>query len=331
MQRKDFFIGIDVSKETLDVAVASTKNHIRVANSTAGFKQLMTWLKSLNIELSACWFVFEYTGGYEYKLVQFCSSKGIAFTRFAGLEIKKSMGMQRGKSDKVDSKRIAEHGYEKLEKLTPHTSESAVIIRIKQLLTQRSGFIKDRKAHEHRAKELMAMMELSKTDPLVKNYISAAEFAREMTTNTEKLIMQEVNTDGDVQLNFKLLTSIPGIGPVNALMAIAYTENFKRFADGRKFGSYCGVVPFEHSSGTSIKGKSMVHYMANKEIKASLSMAARATMTYDTEMKLYYQRRKEMGKHPMSIINEIRFKLILRMFAVVKKQRLYVDNYKNTA
>lgn len=107
MQRKDFFIGIDVSKETLDVAVSGTKNHIRIANGAAGFKQLLTWCKSLNIDVSACWFVFEYTGGYEYKLVQFCSSKELTFTRLAGLEVKRSLGIQRGKNDKIDSKRIA--------------------------------------------------------------------------------------------------------------------------------------------------------------------------------------------------------------------------------
>jgi transposase len=331
MQRKEFFIGVDVSKETLDVAIAGTKNHIRIANSTVGFRQLQTWFKAQCIELSACWFVFEFTGGYEFKLVQFCTAKEIAFTRFAGLEIKKSLGIQRGKNDKIDSKRIAEYGYEKREKLKPHAAESAVIIRIKQLLTQRTGFIKDRKAHEHRVKELLAMMNFNKADPMISNYILAAEFARKMTAKTDELIMREVNENDEIKLTFQLLTSIPGIGPINALMTIAYTENFKRFADGRKFGSYCGVVPFDHSSGKSIRGKSRINHMANKEIKATLSMAARATIVHDHEMKLYYQRRKEMGKHPMSIINEIRFKLILRMFAVVNKQQLYVDKYKNAA
>lgn len=177
-------------------------------------------------------------------------------------------------------------------------------------------------------KELMAMMDFDKADPLIENYIAAAEFARKMTAKAEQLLMLEVSKDEAIKTTFRLLTSIPGIGPVNALMTIAYTENFKRFMNGRKFGSYCGVVPFDHSSGKSIKGKNRVNHLANKEIKAALSMAARAAMAYDPEMKLYYQRRKEMGKHPMSIINEIRFKLILRMFAVVKKQRTYVDNYK---
>jgi transposase len=331
MQRKDFFIGIDVSKETLDVAVAGTKNHIRIANGSAGFKHLLAWFKSLQIDPSYCWLIFEFTGGYEYKLVQFCTSMAIKFSRFSGLEIKKSLGIQRGKNDKVDSKRIAEYGYEKREKLRPNSAESTVIVRIKQLLTQRAAFIKDKKAQEHRLKELQAMMDLENSDPIIKNYSLAVEFAREMTKKTDELLMREINDDSDLKLTFKLLISVPGIGPVNAMMAIAYSENFKRFTDGRKFGSYCGVVPFDHSSGKSIKGKNRVNHMANKEIKATLSMAARATLTHDEEMKQYYQRRKEMGKHPMSILNEIRFKLILRMFAVVKRQQPFVDKYKKAA
>jgi len=331
MQSKEFFIGVDVSKETLDVAVSGTKHHIRITNDSFGFKQLLAWFKSLKVELSACWFIFEYTGGYEYKLVQFCSSKDIAFSRFAGLEIKKSLGMQRGKNDKIDSRRIAEYGYEKREKLKPHKAESGVIIRIRQLLSQRVAFINDRKSHEHRVKELIAMMDFDKADPMISNYLDAVEYAKSMTAKTEALLLKEVNNEDSIKTTFKILTSIPGIGPINALMTIAYTENFCRFSDARKFGSYCGVVPFTHTSGKSIKGKCRISHTANKEIKAVLSMAARAAIVHNPEMKLYYHRRKEAGKHPMSIINEIRFKLILRMFSLVKRQEEYVENYSKAA
>ena len=157
MQKKEFFIGVDVSKQTLDVSVHGTKNHIRIANSSEGFKQLMAWLKSLNIALCNCWFVMEYTGGYEYRLVQFCQSKQIAFTRVPGLQIKKSLGMQRGKNDKIDSKRIAEYGYEKRDKLKEHKVCNVAITSLKRLLTQRRAFVNDRKAHEHLMNELLAI------------------------------------------------------------------------------------------------------------------------------------------------------------------------------
>lgn len=331
MQKKEFFIGVDVSKLTLDVAVHGTKSHIRIANSSEGFKQLLAWLKSLNIALSDCWFVMEYTGGYEFRLVQFCQAKQITFTRVPGLQIKKSLGMQRGKNDKIDSKRIAEYGYEKREKLKEHKVCDAVITRLKQLLTQRSGFIDDKKAHEHRMKELLAMMDFKANDAIIKHYKQAVDFAVKMINKTEKEIKKIISKDEAMSTNFELITSIPGIGEVNGWMTIAYTQNFECFPDGRTYGAYIGVVPYDHSSGTSIKGKSKVSHMANKPLKADLSMAAKASVQHDPEMKEYYERRTLMGKHHMSIMNEVKFKLVLRMFAVVNKGEVYVKKEQKAA
>lgn len=331
MQGKKTFIGIDVSKETLDFAVSGTPNHVRTANSPEGFKELQKWLKSLKIELAQCWFVCEYTGGYEYRLVQFCVSKNITFTRVPGLEIKKSMGIQRGKNDKVDSKRIAEYGYEKREKIKPDAPASALILRLRLLLTQRDGFIKDRVANENKRNEWCAMMDFKANDSVIRRYDKIIEFLQEMIDRTEDELHKVIESDAQVKLNFELLTSIPGIGPVNAWITLAYTENFTRFASARQYGSYCGVVPFDYTSGKSIKLKSRVNHLANKEIKAKLDQAARASICHDPEMKAFYNRRKELGKHHNSIKNEVKFKLILRMFAVVKKQEKFVDNLKKAA
>lgn len=331
MQRKEIFVGVDVSKETLDIAIQGTKNHIRIGNGAEGFKQMQAWFKSLGIDLGMCWFVCEYTGGYEYRLVQFCASKQITFSRVPGLEIKKSMGMQRGKNDKIDSRRIAEYGFEKREKMQPHSLEATSTLRIKQLLTQRNGFINDKKANEHRMGELLAMMDFKKGDALIKHYRQAVEFMLGMIAATEAALNAEIESDEALKTNFKLLTSIPGIGPVNAWTTIAFTDNFKRFTDARKYGAFCGVVPYEHSSGKSVKMKSRVNHMANKEVKATLDMAARAAVTYDQELKAYCTRRLEMGKHYRGVINEVKFKLILRMFAVVNKQKEFVNNYEKAA
>lgn len=331
MQKKEFFIGVDVSKLTLDVSVHGTKNHIRIANSGEGFKQLLAWLKALNIALIDCWFVMEYTGGYEYRLVQFCQSKQITFTRVPGLQIKKSLGMQRGKNDKIDSKRIAEYGYEKGEKLKENKVCNVAITRLKQLLTQRRSFVKDKKAHEHRMKELLAMQDFKDNDPIIKHYKKAVEFALEMTDKVETEIKKIISKDEAMSRNFNLITSIPGIGEVNGWMTIAYTENFECFPDGRTYGAYIGVVPYEHSSGTSIKGRSRVSNMANKPLKGDLSMAAKASVLHDAEMKQYYERRAAMGKEHMAIMNEVKFKLVLRMFAVVNKGEVYVKKGQKSA
>lgn len=326
MQSNEKFIGVDVSKATLDIAVATSRDHLRIANSSSGFKQLQSWLKQLHFSFRECWFVLEYTGGYEYRLIQFLQSKGIRFTCVPGLEIKKSLGMQRGKSDCTDARRIAAYGNEKQLKLRPHKVCNAAITKLRQLLTQRSSFVKSRKAQEHRLKELLSMMDIKPGDEVVKHYKQAIAFAVKMIEKTENCIRMLMAADTEMSRNFRLITSIPGIGEVNGWMTIAYTENFERFTDARKYGAYSGVVPYEHQSGTSIKGKSRISHMANKLIKADLSMAAKASVQHDPEMKAYYERRIALGKHHMSVMNEVRFKLILRMFAVVNKQELYVKN-----
>lgn len=331
MQKKQIFVGVDVSKLTLDVAIHGSKNHIRISNNSEGFKQLLAWLKSLKIPLGDCWFVLEYTGGYEYRLVQFCAAKQITFTRVPGLQIKKSLGMQRGKNDKIDSKRIAQYGYEKRERLEQSKACNPAITRLKQLLTQRSGFVNDKKAHEHRMKELLAMMEFKANDQMIKNYKKAVDFALKMIEKTEAEIKKVISSEEAMSRNFSLVTSIPGIGNVNGWMTIAYTENFVSFADGRAYGAYIGVVPYEHSSGTSIRGKSRVSHMANKPLKADLSMAAKASVQHDPQMREYYERRLTLGKRHMSIMNEVKFKLVLRMFAVVNKGEVYVKNQKLAA
>jgi transposase len=331
MQRKEIFIGIDVSKEWLDVAIYSKKEHTRILNSSQGFKQLQSWLKAASIDLTDCWIVFEYTGGYEYKLVQFCLSKHLTFTRVPGLEIKKSLGMQRGKNDKIDAYRISNYGYEKKDKLIPQTASPAGITELRQLLTQRRAFVKEKKANEHRLNELLSMMDFKKTDPVIKYYRQAIGHATKMIDKVQAAIMTVITSHQNIHRNFILISSVVGIGNVNAWMTIAYTENFQCFKDGRQYGAYCGIVPYDHSSGKSIKSRSRISHMANKAVKGDLDMAARAAAMHDPEIKAYYQRRALLGKHHMSIMNEIKFKLVLRMFAVVNKQEVYVKKLKSAA
>ena len=174
-------------------------------------------------------------------------------------------------------------------------------------------------------------MEFKKNDPLIENYYKAVLFAQKMITQTEKEIMKLIEQDEALLKNYQLVTSIPGIGNVNAWTMIAYTENFKRFSNARKFGAYCGIVPFTNTSGTSIKKRDRVNHMANKHIKAILTMAAKASIGHDPEMSEYYKRRETLGKHHMSIVNEVKFKLVLRMFAVVNKQEIYLKKDKIAA
>lgn len=108
-----------------------------------------------------------------------------------------------------------------------------------------------------------------------------------------------------------------------AIHFIIATENFTRFSDARKLICYCGVAPFKHESGSSIRGKTRISHLANKKLKALLTSGAAAAVKWDPELKQKYEQKQAEGKHKRSALNIIRAKLIERMFAVVKRQSPY--------
>jgi len=305
--------------------------YLQISNNAEGFKKLQALLKANRLKLENCFFILEYTGGYEYRLVQFCQSKQISYARISGLAIKRSMGLVRGKNDQIDARRIADYGEEKQSKLKAETAAMNEIVRLQRLLSQRDAFVSDRKAHQNRYNEIQYMMDLADSDTMLKRYKKIADELQKLIDKTENEIRELIKTNDAFQFNFDLITSIKGVGEIIGWTMIAYTENFTSFDNARQFGAYIGVVPYPFTSGTSIKGKSRTSKMANQNIKALLEMGARAATGHDMETKLYYERRIAMGKHHMGVMNEIKFKLVRLIFAVVKKQQPYVDKYKIAA
>ena len=131
--------------------------------------------------------------------------------------------------------------------------------------------------------------------------------------------------------NLCLLTSIKGVGKVIAIAIIIKTHNFTRFANARKFACFCGTAPFPHQSGTSIKKKSRISHLADKQIKSLLDLSAKSAIQYDKELRAYYLRRTSDGKSKMSTINIVRNKILYRMFAVIKRQTPFIENYLQAA
>ncbi|KAA6344609.1 hypothetical protein EZS27_007767 [termite gut metagenome] len=112
----------------------------------------------------------------------------------------------------------------------------------------------------------------------------------------EKIIKSNLS----LTTNYKLLKSITDIGMMNAVILLCVTNNFQRFSDYRKFACYCGVAPFEHTSGISIRGKTKTSPLANKQVKVYLTTSATITaMCWDPQMKAYYKRKtaEENIKH----------------------------------
>lgn len=330
MKKWDFIIGVDVSKNTLDIYCPERKEHIQIQNGTEGFRMLLKWCRMYQINLSASIVVMEYTGGYEYRLIQFCEARNILFLRIPGLAIKRSLGITRGKNDRIDAMRIAQYAEEKHKTLEPSKPIDRRIIALKELLHFRKRCVREKAGYKASLKERKHIYPELRGDFIAKELEYKIKVNDKIIAKTEAQLKQLIEADEAIKINYNLLTSIRGIGMVNALMTIAYTENFTSFDDGRSYAVYVGVIPFDYSSGTSIRGRKKVSHLANKELKSELSQAAKSAMQWDKELRQYAENKLKQKDYGV-VVNNVKFKLILRMFAVVKRQSKYVDNYRAAA
>jgi transposase len=330
MKRWNVVLGVDVSKKTIDICWAEHKLFIQISNNSEGFGKFKKWCKGNKIGLQETFIVLEYTGGYEYRFIQFCESESIAYRRVPGLEIKKSMGMVRGKSDKADAFRIGRYGEEKIRHLEPSKPMDKHILELKTLLSFRKRLVRERAGYQNTVSERKHMYEVSDQDLLISTAKEKISANTQYIKKVEAQIRGLITSDESMRLNYRIITSIKGIGPVNAWMTIAYTENFSSFPDGRHYAVYVGVIPFEHTSGTSKKGRRRTSNLAQKELKQELNQAARIAIQHDPELHAYAERKMKNKEYGL-VLNNVKFKLILRMFSLVKRHEMFVENYRRSA
>lgn len=330
MKKWEFILGVDVSRNTLDVHCNELNVHIQIKNGSEGFKVFQSWCKTHKIEMSKAIIVLEFTGGYEYKLLQYCESKGIPYIRIPGLAIKRSMGIIRGKNDKVDAKRIAQYADEKQKGLKPSNPLNKEIIALKELLAFRKRLVRENGGYKATVKERKHIYPELKDDVIIEELGNKIKANEKVITKVEAEIKEIINNNESMKLNYTLITSIKGIGKINAWATIAYTENFTSFTNARSYAVYVGVVPFDYSSGISINKRKRVSNLANKELKADLSQAAKCAIMWNPEIREYAERKLKEKSYGL-VVNNVKFKLIARMFAVVKRGEMYVDNYVRVA
>lgn len=323
-------IGADLSKKTIDFA-NTQGSHLKVKNDFSGFQELIKWLGEQSLNLPETIIVMEHTGLYSYQLTKFLREYDIAFAKVSALAIKRSMGLVRGKNDKVDAMRIARYGFQNKEHLHPDPPISKSMERLQILHTTRSKFVKQRAALLTTIKEYQGSYGFDKTDLVIDCQLQMIKSFDHQIAKLDECISSIVESEKSIKNNHQLLQSIKGVGKVVSMATILKTGNFTRFTVARKFACYCGTAPFENTSGTSLRGRTRVSHLADKEMKSLLDLAAKSAIQYDKELRDYYSRRIASGKSKMSTINVVRNKIVYRMFAVINRQTPFVANYIRVA
>lgn len=326
MQQVQTFIGIDISKLTLDICLlrGSVKQSYIIKNE---FKAIRTFFTGLAMH-SLC-IGMENTGCYNYCLYEALGDLGLDYYVIPPIHLKKSLGLARGKNDKIDAVRIACFVELNFKRLSIYKPQRAAVRKLQILLASREQRIKIKKQLQNNP-EHYAYMPETDSKPLVKmdNQL-IAEIEQQIKT-IERQIEETVVTDEQLFASYKLITTVQGVGKILGWHLLVRTGEFNSITSPRKLACYAGVAPFEYRSGTSIRGKSRVSHYADKNLKRLLHLAAMSAIRLTGDLKSYFDRKVAEGKNKMSVLNAVRNKIIHRIYAVLKQQRPYQKIYLTT-
>lgn len=322
-------IGVDISKRTLDVtgikSLSKDFPHDSFLNEKLGFKSFQKWMNGFAVKPEDVLVCMEHTGFYMLSFCTFLQSIGIDFSVVNPLQIKRSMGIQRVKTDKKDSTVIALYASKFTEDLPIGQIPKNELLQLKVLAAHRERLLKQKQAIEKINKELIHTLDKKMVAVIIKDNLAILKLLKEQFKKIEKSISMLIAETPIFHFNYELMKSIPGVGSQIALYVLLFTHNFDRIKDPRKFGSFSGVVPNSRASGTSIKGRDRVSPYSNKKMKSLLNFGALTAIKFDNELKTYYNRKVKEGKSKMSVINAVRNKLVHRIYGVVKRGTPYIN------
>lgn len=320
---KKIIIGIDISSKTLDISVKSgvSVKHLTIENTAKAIKSFFTKYAKEDTIVA-----MENTGRYNWNLFEVLPSFNFKVYVIAPLHLKKSLGLARGKNDRIDAMRICSFIEKNQGEMVLWKPASMAIKKLKVLLSERSSRIKmkNRLLKQQHDYKLMKSIGLDKS--LLKFNTSLIKAIAAQIQQIETEIEQLIRLDEKLKPQAELIKTVPGVGKVVSWMMLAKTEGFTVINDPRKMACYCGVVPFDFQSGTSIRHKPRVSVFADKSMKSVLHLAAMSAIRLNNDLRTYYKRKVEEGKNKMSVLNAIRNKIIHRIFAVIKNQTIYKND-----
>ena len=319
---KKIVVGIDISKEKIDASAIDVREgqiglvklgYQVFENRPMGFRRMIVWAKRLikGTRHEDVLFCCETTGGYDRALCDYVYAKGLDIWRESALQIKRSMGVRKGKDDKADSLMIAEYAMRHMDKAVFYETPSEAVRELKTLFLYRYKLVQEKTEKTVRMKEMEATAAKSKSMTFIlRDARKSIKAIDKSIKECERQILQIYSDNENLKKNYDHINSVSGIGIVNATAFIAYTNNFANFTTANKIASYWNCASFRERSGTSVDKKAYVKCYSSSLLKAYLTQAAECTVKNHGIYHDYYLRLNAAGKPYGVIINNVRNKLI---------------------
>lgn len=305
-------VGIDVSKEKLDVALLRESGKFRdkvVANSRKGFEELLAWLvKHGVIRAHIC---MEATGAYWEELAECLVDAGFEVSVVNPLLVRKyseSLG-ERSKTDRIDARVIARFCEERHPELWQAPSKA--VRGLRALVRRREALVELRTEELNRRDSASEPRVLESIDKVIAHL-------DEQIALIDKQIHQHIDDDPTLKQQRELLQSVPGIGKVVSAMLLSYYGGELRFSTSKQAVAFAGLDSCLRESGTSVRGRPRMSKKGHSNIRGTLYMPAVVTMSKTGWGKAFAGRLAQAGKPSLVIIGAVMRKLVAIAYGVLK-------------
>lgn len=304
-QEEKIYIGIDVSKATLDIYILPQKKHMQFSNDLEGIKKLVVKVKLFTNKLV----IMESTGGYEAPVSRALCKENVDVCVINPRQIRdfaKASG-KLAKTDKVDAQLIALFGI----KMEPRPN---VVYNEKQQTLA---------ANNARRRQLIDMIvsEKNRLDKATPEQAESIQRVLDVLEKELKLIeaIQEqlLRHDEALQKNKQILTSIKGVGEITATALLCELPEIGNLTP-KQIASLAGLAPFNRDSGT-LKGKRTI-WGGRASVRIALYMPTIVAIKYNPQINAFYQHLCHSGKSKMTAIIACMRKLLIIMNAMIRKQ-----------
>lgn len=316
MSKFSLFVGIDVSKAWLDIAIFSHENILqktdRIDNTIGA---IHAYVKTLPPQTAGILFCLEHTGKYGNAFLHVTATLHLNTWVEHPLQIKRSQGMTRGKTDVQDAIRIAQYAIRFQDKVSLWKPEEKVIAQLKELQSKRDLLVKTYR---------MLKQSITGKDS---DLLQPLKALQKSIDKVEAKMEAVIELDTKLQSQYKLLNSVPGIGRVVATRLLVTTRAFTQLTDPRKLACYMGIAPFPYQSGSSIKYKNRISKLADQKLKSLLNMSAWNAIRSVPSLKAYFEKKVAQGKNKMSVINAVRNKLLAMVLSVIRRNKPFTKEY----
>ena len=306
MEEKISYMGVDVSKETLDVRHQNVSR--RFPNTVSGHRRLMKWIRSFGKNIQV---ICEPSGGYERKWVAMCWESRLAVSLVNPRQVHLFAGAtgRRAKTDALDAEILMRYGEMMQPRLTPPQSENQK--KLAELVTRRQQLAETLQQEKNRSAHLENLSMRRQSQLLQKQLC-------EHIQQTEKLIQACIGTDEEFTQKAQLLLQVNGIGKTTASMLIAQMPELGKLSR-RTAAALAGVAPYDRQSG-NYRGKPRI-IGGRFLVRKTLYMAALSASRSNPILKAYYQHLIAQGKPAKMALVALMHKLIIHLNSLLKQSQ----------